>query len=118
MRRSIGLAAAATALALVALPLSVGSSSNPAHAAGVSYDQLTKIQKRILSGGSALALQDNTASANNSSTNPTYYPRGNGDKGCQDNVSSNIKVNANCLNLSDPDLAGRGAGQQRDLHRL
>lgn len=109
MRRSIGLAAGATALALVALPLAVGTGSTPAHAAGISYDQLTKMQKRLLSGGSALALQgDASNSPSSSSFDPTYTPRGNGDKGCQDILTSNVKVNANCLNLTDPDLAGRG----------
>ena len=111
MRRSIGFAAAATALALVALPLSVGTGSNPAHATGISYDQLTTMQKRLLSGGAALALEDAAGSdQSKSSYNPTYTPRGNGDKGCQDVLSSNVKVNANCLNISDPDLSGRGQG--------
>src|ERR1700712_2185121 len=109
VRRSIGFVAAATALALVALPLTVGTGSSPAHATGISYNQLTTLQQRLLSGGSALALQDAAASATSkSSTNTTYIPRGNGDKGCQDNISSNIKVNANCQNLTDADLAGRG----------
>jgi hypothetical protein len=109
VRRSIGFAAAATAMALVALPLSVSTGSSPAHATGISYDQLTALQKRLLSGSSALALQGAASSSNsNSSFTPTYTPRGNGDKGCQDILSSNVKVNANCLNISDPDLAGRG----------
>jgi hypothetical protein len=109
VRRSIGYAAAATALALVALPLSVTTGSSPAHATGLSYAQMTPMQKRLLSGSSALALQ--AASGNgssNSSFDPAYTPRGNGDKGCQDILSSNVKVNANCLNITDPDLAGRG----------
>jgi hypothetical protein len=109
VRRSIGFAATATALALVAFPLSVGTGSSPASATGISYDQLTTIQKRLLSGGSALALQQNSSSnPNSSSFNPTYTPRGNGDKGCQDVLSSNVKVNANCLNITDEDLNGRG----------
>jgi hypothetical protein len=74
----------------------------------MSYDQLSKVQKRLLSGGTTLALQPDSASSSDPSFNPTYIPRGNGDKGCQDNVASNIKVNANCLNITDPDLAGRG----------
>jgi hypothetical protein len=39
----------------------------------------------------------------------TYNPRGSGD--CTYVNSSNVKVNQNCLNLSDPDLAGRGQAQ-------
>jgi len=106
--RRTGYLAAAAALTLAAgIPIAVGTTSTPAHATGISYDQLTKVQKRLLSGASAFALQDTGANGNSSFT-PTYTPRGNGDKGCQDNISSNIKVNANCLNLTDPDLAGRG----------
>lgn len=107
MRRSIGLLAAATALTLVTLPLSVGPGSAPAHATGVSYDQLSRIQKRLLSGGSALALQGATSTlAGRAKVNTTYTPRG--DDGCPDRIGSNIKVNLNCLNLTDADLAGRG----------
>ena len=95
-------------MALTALPLAAGVGSSPAHATGMSYDQLSKVQKRLLSGSSALELQPDSGSSGNPSFNPTYTPRGNGDKGCQDNVASNIKVNANCLNITDPDLAGRG----------
>ena len=109
MKRSTAFAAAASALALVAFPLALVSGSSPAHATGISYDQLTKVQKRLLSGNSALALQQNSSSdPSSSSFDPTYTPRGNGDKGCQDPLSSNVKVNANCLNISDPDLPGRG----------
>jgi hypothetical protein len=106
LRRSTYLAAAA-AVALAALPIAAGVGSSRAQAAGISYDQLSKVQQRLLSGASALALQD-ASSGSASSTNPTYTPRGNGDKGCQDIISSNVKVNANCLNITDPDLAGRG----------
>ena len=108
MRRTRYVAAAA-ALAIAAIPIAVAATSGGAHAAGMSYDTMSKVQKRLLSGGSALALQDDTAApAARSAQNRTYYPQGNGDKGCQDKISGNVKVNANCQNLSDPDLAGRG----------
>ncbi|HEX8095667.1 exo-alpha-sialidase [Jatrophihabitans sp.] len=109
MKRSIGLAAAATTLAMVALPLGVVSTgSSPALAAGFSYKTLTPLQKRLLSGGSAMALQGAGASTlrANSSTKPSYFPQS--DDGCTARISFNIKVNTNCLNISDPDLAGRG----------
>jgi hypothetical protein len=107
VRRSIGLFAAATALALVALPLSVGTGSTSAHATAISYDQLTKMQKRLLSGGSALALQGAASSSTAKAlVNTTYRPSS--DDGCPNRIGSNIKVNLNCQNLSDADLAGRG----------
>jgi hypothetical protein len=96
-------------LALVALPLAVvNTGSSPAQAAGFSYSKLTPLQKRLLSGGSALALQGGGPSAfsSKSSVKPSYFPRS--DDGCTSRISFNIKVNANCLNISDPDLAGRG----------
>ncbi len=34
-----------------------------------------------------------------------YFPSGNGK--CSNNLGGNIKVNQNCLNISDPDLQGR-----------
>jgi hypothetical protein len=105
VRRSIGFAAAATALALVALPLAVSPGSSPARATGMSYDKLSPLQKRLLSGSGALALQD---TANSSSFHPTYTPRNVGLNGCQDSLGSNLKVNANCQNVTDTDLAGRG----------
>jgi hypothetical protein len=92
-------------MALVALPIAAGVGSNRAQAAGISYDQLSMVQKRLLSGGSALALQDASAS-HASSTNNVYTPTG--ALGCQDNIASNVKVNANCQNITDADLAGRG----------
>jgi hypothetical protein len=106
VRRSIGLAATATALALVAVPLSVASNSAQA-TAGFSYKTLTPMQKRLLSGGSALALQDGTSTFSaRAVAKPAYFPRS--DDGCTANISFNVKVNANCLNLTDADLNGRG----------
>src|SRR5438132_3704429 len=67
-----------------------------AHA--LSYGDLNAIQKHILSGFAALSLQGESA------TKPpnNFYPRPSG--GCPGNTSSNIKVNQNCLNLTDSDL--------------
>ncbi|MFL6016499.1 MAG: exo-alpha-sialidase, partial [Gaiellaceae bacterium] len=42
----------------------------------------------------------------------TYFPRGS--DACPNNQQSNIKVNQNCLNLSDPDLQGRGQAQNEE----
>jgi hypothetical protein len=108
MRRTTRWAALPAALALALVPVALGAGTGPAHANGLSFSQLNSVQKRLLSGGSALALNGSGTGPQSSSTAPTYVPRGNGDKGCQDVLSSNVKVNANCLNLSDADLAGRG----------
>ena len=44
-----------------------------------------------------------------------YSPSGN--NGCAENRGSNVKVNQNCLNLTDPDLQGRGQAQNEDVAR-
>jgi len=41
-----------------------------------------------------------------------YFPTS--DDGCPQNRGSNIKVNQNCLNLTDPDLQGRGQSQNEE----
>jgi hypothetical protein len=63
---------------------------------------MTALQRRIVSGFGALALQGDPAAKPPTS----YYPRPS--SGCPVNTTSNIKVNQNCLNLTDADLQGRG----------
>lgn len=96
---------------------------------GMAYSSLSKIQKRILSGAADLAFhpdQEKTNTTNsryapyNSATRSlaaagitpapaAYTPTGPG--GCPENLSGNIKVNQNCLNLTDGDLQGRAQAQ-------
>ncbi len=54
---------------------------------------------------------DATRSENANAENPPnqYVPRGSNT--CSNNIASNIKVNQNCLNVSDPDLQGRAQAQ-------
>src|ERR687885_349372 len=85
--------------------------SGPATAGQLGIDdELTTEQERLLSGFAAFELGK---TGNDTPGNPqmpdTYFPRGSGD--CTNNISSNIKVNQNCLNLTDPDLQGRGQAQ-------
>src|SRR5213075_3513061 len=54
---------------------------------------------------------DNNAQGDDRSPR-TYFPRGS--DACPNNQSSNIKVNQNCLNLSDLDLQGRGQAQNEE----
>src|SRR2546423_6629837 len=76
-------------------------------------DEMTDEQERLLSGFAAyeLARSGNDHSSGGGSPT-TYFPRGSGD--CPNNQQSNIKVNQNCLNLSDPDLQGRGQAQNEE----
>ena len=73
-------------------------------------DELNDIQSRIISGFASFTLGKNGNDIGSShASGTTYFTRGS--DGCPNNQSSNIKVNQNCLNLSDPDLQGRGQAQ-------
>src|SRR5918912_2950634 len=72
-------------------------------------DEMNDEQERLISGFAAFEL-GKTNNDNGSTNQPDqYFPRGSGD--CPTNLSSNIKVNQNCLNLTDPSLQGRGQAQ-------
>ena len=70
-------------------------------------DELNDIQARIISGFASHELGSNGSDGGSKPT--SYFPRGS--DACPVNQSSNIKVNQNCLNLSDPDLQGRSQAQ-------
>src|SRR5437868_11674371 len=73
-------------------------------------DEMNDIQSRLLSGFAEMELN---AKHNGEGTKPTgYFTRGS--DSCPTNQSSNIKVNQNCLNLTDPDLQGRGQSQNEE----
>src|SRR5205085_2325717 len=65
-----------------------------------------EIQERLLSGWADLEFRSPDAPGTAPSS---YTPRGSQE--CVNNISSNIKVNQNCLNISDPDLQGRAQAQ-------
>gem|GEM_PF-568947 len=88
------------ALLFVAQP---GGGATPTRASG--YDQLKPIQKRLLSGFAALALNPPHAVQANAVLR-NFFPHG--DDGCPVHLRGDIKVNQNCVNLSDTDLQGRG----------
>jgi hypothetical protein len=70
-------------------------------------DELNDIQARIISGFASYELGANGSGGGSKST--SYFPRGS--DACPVNQSSNIKVNQNCLNLTDPDFQGRAQAQ-------
>src|SRR5919202_5533344 len=72
-------------------------------------DEMNDEQERLISGFAAFEL-GKTNNDNGPTNRPDqYFPRGSGD--CATILSSNVKVNQNCLNLTDPDLQGRGQAQ-------
>ena len=68
-----------------------------------------EIQDRLLDGFASMEFDLAKNGGNQQYNNTSYSPRGS--DGCPQNLSSNIKVNQNCLNLSDPDLQGRAQAQ-------
>ena len=73
-------------------------------------DEMNDIQARLLSGFSEFEL--NSSHAGEGVKPTSYVPRGS--DSCPVNQSSNIKVNQNCLNLTDPDLQGRAQAQNEE----
>ena len=73
------------------------SGTSTAHATGF-YASFNKIQKRIMSG-----FASNELNPTYKAPKPiSYYPTS--DDGCPQKLGSNIKLNQNCLNISDPNL--------------
>ena len=107
----------------------------------LTYSHLTKIQKRIISSTLLSAIGPRTqtkqprfAGGDDEGGGPdgspftppksfkaatgaqtgvgNYFPTSQGQ--CSSNFGSNVKVNVNCLNVSDPDLQGRGQANNEE----
>src|SRR4051812_18353164 len=113
-----GIAAVAAGVAVAA----AGAGPMRTHSAdATTFDKLAPIQQRLLSGFAALELQGHPvkealpsarvpqAPPSVSSHPANYFPSDT--DGCPQNRGGNVKYNQNCLNLSDPDLQGRGQAQ-------
>src|SRR5207237_10132004 len=73
-------------------------------------DEMNDIQSRLLSGFAAMEFD---SKSNGEGSKPTgYFTRGS--DSCPTNQSSNLKVNQNCLNLTEPALQGRGQAQNEE----
>ncbi len=104
---------------LVLLPGGTGSGATQP----MTFDHLTKMQKRLLSGfasseidaargvtqrrAAAPAPEQRLASETPSGA-PFYFP---GPAGCTYRFGSNVNMDTDCQNVSDVDLAGRGQAQ-------
>jgi hypothetical protein len=131
-RRRVVLALASASFLATASSTLLGGG---AHAEPFGVNQLNKIQRRLVSGaliatgrsaaatpqegrqggdegsvpgadGAANTPPNGFASAGAAGSAGNYLPIGTG--GCATNLLGNIKVNQNCLNVSDADLQGRG----------
>src|SRR2546430_5336896 len=98
---------ALSALALAASSLAVLGGSG-ASAAPFGYAQLSAVQKRHVSGLLATELGGPTANAHAvapSTARPATAAA------CTNHYGTNVKVNQNCLNVTDADLQGRAQAQ-------
>jgi hypothetical protein len=104
LRRTIAFLAAGS---LVAISLNVVSGSSAA-AAPFGYQQLNSIQKRLASGLLTSELGGAQAAARAATPAGRFKPA---TTTCTDHVGNDVKVNQNCLNITDPDLQGRAQAQ-------
>jgi hypothetical protein len=88
---------------------------NTASAQSFGLQSLNSVQKRHVSGllesELDLARQPRARSAAPLRAAAIQVPQRPGPNGCKATRGSNLKVNANCLNLTDTDLQGRGQAQ-------
>ncbi len=98
------LAGAAAALA------GLGSGRSTSEAQGQPLAGLTPLQQRLVSGFARAAAEQRAALAPNARSQQTAQQKS-ALTGCPADRGANVHVNQNCLNLTDPDLQGRGQAQ-------
>jgi hypothetical protein len=109
MRRFVLAAVALGAVGAVTAAAGISTGDKAAHATRGPI--LTPLQQRLASGTLARALEERSATAaaplraQQQTIGPTALT------GCPVNRGANVRVNQDCQNLSDPDLAGRGEAQ-------
>jgi hypothetical protein len=86
-------------------------SGSAANAAPFGYAQLNGIQQRIVSGLLASELNGADPAAAARTAAPLTARPAAPSAACTNRFGGNVKVNQNCLNLSDADLQGRGQSQ-------
>jgi hypothetical protein len=114
MRRILYACVLTAAVALAATVAFAGQSGGGTAKAARGH-WLTPLQQRLLSGAASQALEPARQPARTqqlrSMRRAAATVGATADTGCPVNHGSNIRVNQNCENLSDPDLAGRGQAQ-------
>jgi hypothetical protein len=103
----IGLLAAGAVLALGG-----GLGAGPKAAQAFDPTKAPEIQERLISGFTDYelsVLNGEGSGQGNGEQLKNFVSKG--DNGCSSKIKTNVKVNQNCLNVSDPDLQGRGQAQ-------
>jgi hypothetical protein len=107
LRRTIAFLATGT-LAATSFTMLTASSAT---AAPFGYNQLNSIQKRHVSGLLAAELNGSDAARAQARAPSAAKRAGGTGAACTGRFGDNVKVNQNCLNITDPDLQGRGQAQ-------
>jgi hypothetical protein len=104
------IAAAVLAVGLAVVPATLRTQHASAAVHGLSLQGLNKIQRHLLSGFASfegnIGVSPNAARARTGARLPNTASAL-----CPGNLGSNVRVNQNCLNVTDPDLQGRGQTQ-------
>jgi hypothetical protein len=112
MRRFVLPALALAILGAAAALAAIGSGGTTPSAEATPLAALTPIQQRLVSGFARAAIEQRAGLAPNArSLQPPQSLQRSLLTGCPVNRGSNVRVNQNCLNLTDPDLQGRGQAQ-------
>ena len=102
--------AAALAIGLVIAPSTLRTQHAGASVRGLSLHGLNRIQRRILSGFAS--FESNLGAPTQSARARTGARLASaGSALCPGNIRSDVRVNQNCLNVTDSDLQGRGQAQ-------
>ena len=102
--------AAVLAIALAIAPAALKTQRASAAADSISLSGLNHIQQRILSGFAS--FEDNIGvPAHAAAARTGAHMTNTASSLCPSNIRSNVLVNQNCLNITDPDLQGRGQAQ-------
>ncbi len=109
MRRWVLAAIVLSAVGAVGAAAGLGGGDRAAHAARGPI--LTPLQQRLASGTLLRALDERSAAAAPSLRAQQQANGPTADTGCPVNRGANVRVNQDCQNLTDPDLAGRGEAQ-------
>jgi hypothetical protein len=109
MRRWVLAAIVLGALGAVSAVAGVGGGDRAARAARGPI--LTPFQQRLASGTLSRALEESATSGPAPLRAPQQPTGATTETGCPSNRGANVRVNQDCQNLTDPDLAGRGEAQ-------
>ena len=102
---------AVVTVGLVALLVVQAPHSGITNARAFNYSKLNAVQKRILSGAADFELNPRNATSRAVTSSGMFAPAAGGGPPCSMTLGTNVKVNQNCLNLTDSTLQGRGQAQ-------